>query len=221
MDVTEPGSLQCGYIQLEGLNTRQEMILIKADEMGVQLGVLNQWIFIHRKYYTKLTKESGQSVKFFWERDLLDDGCAEFWLVIYLGIRICTISCNVYPDGFSICVGHCQQDDGAKFLVIVEQTVGGVRFLKPAVLLIHFPQATGQIPPPFKAKCNLLPFIGICGRPPHFILIFCNDDFAELIDVANTTVVYLPAVGDLLECATSGQVSESHGQCQSSFQGRP
>ena len=61
---------------------------------------------------------------------------------------------------------------------------------------------------------NFLPLIGVSGRLQHFIMEFCND-------VSNITVCYVLAIMDLLECTTIVQFPESHGQCQSRFQGWP
>ena len=50
-------------------NTRQEIIQMKAKDMGIQFGVLNQRIITQRNYYTKVIREkSGQAGKFLTEK---------------------------------------------------------------------------------------------------------------------------------------------------------
>ena len=56
-------------VNWKGGNTKEELIQMQANDMGVQFRILNKWIIIQTNYYTKLTgAKSGQTVKFATEK---------------------------------------------------------------------------------------------------------------------------------------------------------
>ena len=79
-----------------------------------------------------------------------------------------------------------------------------------------------QIPPLFKAKGNIFPFLGVSVRLHLFSVELFNDGFADLTDdFANSTVVNLPGIVDLVESAITGQIPKRYAQLRSRFEGWP